>query len=867
MFKVTLKFWHLWWGITLAIAFTNTVQAQVVEDNTLSTEVNTENNRDFTVNAGEQKGNNLFHSFSEFSIPNNGSVLFNNALTIQNIITRVTGSSVSQINGLIQSNGTANLFLLNSNGIIFGEGARLDIGGSFIGTTAESLVFQDTTFSTKPNSEPLLTVNVPLGLQFGSNPGEIINRANFSVDNPAAPTGQSQIKLGLTTAPGKTLALLGKNITLDGGAITAPGGHIELGSVAENSWVTLDSTAGWKAGYSNVSQFGNLVLDNLASVDASGAGGGSINIYGQRLEVLNGSAITSNTFAAADGKDIAIQASEAVEIKGSDRSLQNLELGFASLGIFVPVSSQITTNTFGQGDGGKIEIKTAQLSVLDGGKIETQTIALTDDSRQQLGRGGDIVINTDASVELRGSKPLLSIADNAPELFQNLFAITPEAKDFVSFDRAVIVAQASSINAVSNNTGSSGDIEIATNQLKIEGGSSISNSPSPSSSGDGGEIRIKALESIEILGASNPGSQLVGLITANIFGEGDAGNVELSTDRLLLSNGGGITTGTLGSGNGGDIVLNAREIEISGTSGDGVLRSGFGSETFGEGNAGNLTVNTGSLNVTDQGQITVRGLSFGSPGNLTINAEDVELNNGKITAENAAAPTGGNIRLQIQNKLTLQQNSVISAQAFSDANGGNVDIDADFIIAFPQQNNDILANAVTGNGGNIKIKAQGIFGLQQRSPATNITNDLDASSQFGTEGIVAIAFPNFTATDGLFNLPSDFLDIDYLFQNNFCQVSRNSQFIVTGRGGIPLVPQQDLLSEHTWSDWRIVEEVNGTEEAVTETEAERVKKIALIQGWVTNAAGKVVLTAKPLAVTPRQPELTTPSCNQVKVKS
>ncbi len=62
---------------------TNLVRAQVIEDNTLSTEVTTENNRDFTVNAGEQRGNNLFHSFREFSVPSNGSVFFDNAVTIQ----------------------------------------------------------------------------------------------------------------------------------------------------------------------------------------------------------------------------------------------------------------------------------------------------------------------------------------------------------------------------------------------------------------------------------------------------------------------------------------------------------------------------------------------------------------------------------------------------------------------------------------------------------------------------------------------------------------------------------------------------------------------------------------------------------------
>ncbi|HEY9769148.1 MAG TPA: hypothetical protein V6C71_11740 [Coleofasciculaceae cyanobacterium] len=198
----------------------------------------------------------------------------------------------------------------------------------------------------------------------------------------------------------------------------------------------------------------------------------------------------------------------------------------------------------------------------------------------------------------------------------------------------------------------------------------------------------------------------------------------------------------------------------------------------------------------------------------------------------------------------------------SDRTNQNLDLDFAGLDIFVPLFSQITTNTFgQGDGGNIRVKAQGIFGLQQRSPSTNTTNDFDASSQFGTKGIVAIAFPNFTATDALFNLPADFLDINYLFKNNFCQVSRNSKFIVS-RGGIPLVPQQDLLSEHTWSDWRIVEEVDGVEnEAAESAQGVEVKKIALIQGWVTDAEGKVVLTAKPLAVTPRQPELNTPSCN------
>ncbi len=116
--------------------------AQITSDGSLNTTVSQSGNN-FTITNGSRVGNNLFHSFSQFSVPTKGSAFFNNASDIQNIFSRVTGGNISNIDGLIKANGSANLFLLNSAGILFGANAKLDIGGSFLGTTANSIKFAD----------------------------------------------------------------------------------------------------------------------------------------------------------------------------------------------------------------------------------------------------------------------------------------------------------------------------------------------------------------------------------------------------------------------------------------------------------------------------------------------------------------------------------------------------------------------------------------------------------------------------------------------------------------------------------------------------------------------------------------------------
>ena len=868
--------------------------AQVVSDGTVGTTVSGGPN--FTITNGTQVGGNLFHSFSQFSVPTGGAAIFNNALTVQNIFSRVTGGSVSNIDGLIQANGTANVFLLNPAGIVFGPNARLQIGGSFLGSTASSIRFADgTEFSaTNATGTPLLTINAPVGLNFGTNPGAI------QVNTPAASNSQ-----GLTIRPTQTIALIGGDLNFTGGRITANGGRIELGSVGANSQVTLNpNSQGWALDYTGVTGFQDIRLTQAARVSSNGTGGGNIQVQGRNITLLETSKIDSLTLGAANGGTLTVRATDTVEIESiptdvgnQTRLLTSVAPGATGKGgdliveagqrISVRKAGMIETLTFGQGNGGNIFLQAPEIEVRDFAQATfTTALVAAYSSPTATGNSGNLTINTrsflvDASIVStstfgNGNAGNLSINAEQVKLLNgaqvqsfttggrgNASTIVIRASDSVEIIGVTpFVVQPNGFpalsvpgkpafssllaNTVTRASGNGGTILIETGQLRLaQGGALITNT---TTSGQGGTIEIRATE-VEVSDAVVDFSGAISGIASVSAGlnSGNGGSIRITADRLRVLNGGSISTDTSSKGKAGDITLQVNQIDLQGISQPFEDRSQLPSRvtaaSTGTAAAGSVNLVSDRLSVQDGANITVSNTGGGDAGNLSVNANQIILKDGGSLRAEVAAGNQGNILLTARDYLLMRQQGLISTNATGTATGGNITINSPVIIGL--ENSDIVANAVEGAGGNIQITTQSLLGLQFR-PFLTPENDITASSQFGLSGTVIISTPEVNPNADVVELPSTLVDPTQQVGQG-CNTYKDSRFVATGRGGLPENPRQRLTGRSTWTDVREVSQTSNANESFSPQVIQ--PSVVEATGWRKIANGKVELFATGGSVT------------------
>ena len=630
--------------------------APIVPDATLpKNSIVTESGNRVTIDGGTNAGGNLFHSFQEFSVPSGGEAFFNNALTVENIIARVTGMGLTNIDGILGANGSANLFLLNPNGIVFGADAALNLGGSFFATTADRLFWEDgSEFSaTNPGTPPLLTINGTIGFKLGANPGSIVNQSRAQSSAIATGADGSETVTGLQVTPGQTIALVGGNINLEAGNLSAPEGRIELASI-RNSELRREG-----AGFSAVSSdflAGDIQLSQASIVDASGEGGGDIQVQGRRISVRDGSQIQSITIGGQPGGAVTVRAAELVEVEGNSPS----ELP----------PSGIVNQTIGTGTAGDVTIETGRLIVRDG---------IVSASSLGSGSGGNLAVRASDSVEVSAG-----LTDGFPRGLVN----------------------------VSLGAGNSGNLTVETGRLVVRDGAFVASGTR--GSGNGGNLTIRATDSVEAIGTSPDGLSLTAIQSAATQGSeeiqmrfgssvvtGNAGNLTIETARFIVRDGARVSTSTEGPGTGGNLTIRASEsIETSGISGDGRFPSGLLSDTSGSGAGGDLTLETGRLFLEEGAQISARTFEAGSGGNITVNAsESVQLVGtgfegfqiatgaalsgllnlsqlpGGIGTGNAGTGSSGDIAIDTP-ELIMGNGGLISTASFGDGAGGNLTVTA-----------------------------------------------------------------------------------------------------------------------------------------------------------------------------------------------
>ncbi|KAM3110391.1 two-partner secretion domain-containing protein [Phormidesmis sp. 146-33] len=850
---------------TLLVGISQSSLAQIVPDNTLGSEsstvapdVNIRGVISDRIEGGAIRGANLFHSFSQFNIGSGRGAYFANPAGIQNILSRVTGSNRSEILGRLGVLGDANLFLINPNGIIFGQNSSLDVRGSFLATTANAVRLGDSGLfsASQPSESNLLSIS-PSAFWFNAVAAQpIVNRSQAPslMDQP----NSAGLDPGLQVQTGRTLALVGGEVLLEGGRLTAAQGRIELGSVARVGQVSLtQSRNGFVLGYDSISNFGNIGLFNRAFVDASGAGGGDIQIRGARLDVAQGSNIWADTFGTQNGGALLIRTAETflsgdsvisadvtatgtggnLTIDTGRLSLQDggqisvstsadgnsgsLEITADVIELIDPPISQKSTGlliqTAGSGNAGDLRIDTGRLLMRDGALIVLGTGG--------AGKGGRLQITAAESIEILGGSRLnaqslgsgdaqdatistrrLSVRDGSQVSVSTFRGgkggrLQINATELIELSGATASRQTVSglfAQSEARGNGDAGDLTINTGRLILQGGAQVS--VGTRGAGKGGNLQINATDSVEVIGRSAD-ERFSSSLLAQSDGIGEAGNLRINTGRLIVRDGARVSVGTFGAGKGGNLEIKAESVELIGRPGDSQRISGLLAESASSGNAGNLTINAARLLVRDRANISSRSTGTGTAGDIDIITRDtLQANNGRIRTDSTQS-RGGAINVRA-GKVRLFDNSDITTNVNSGVeNGGNIVLKAGSILAFGDS--DILAFSQDGRGGNITLDTRAFFSENYRPapPGTNLltlnNNDrVDINATGVVSGIITIPDVSFIQ-NSLTELPDTQINTDTLLATS-CIVRRNQptqgSFTITGTGGLPQRPREAQAS-------------------------------------------------------------------------
>ena len=294
--------------------------------------------------------------------------------------------------------------------------------------------------------------------------------------------------------------------------------------------------------------------------------------------------------------------------------------------------------------------------------------------------------------------------------------------------------------------GNGGNITINSGDFSLRDGAQLA--ASTFGQGNAGNILINIKDAVTVSGTGQESGFSSGLFTfTDSNSQGKGGDITVNTNIFRISDGALLDARTRNDQKGGDITVNANVFEA--LNGGQLITT-----TSSNGRAGKISVNANDKviisgsdsnyddrinkfpdnvdNIDANSGLFVSSTGSGITGDIEVNSPKITLDNqGKLNAESASG-NGGNINVN-SDLLLLRRNSQISTNAGTEklgGDGGNININSKFIVAIPDENSDITANAFTGTGGNVEINSQGIFGIESRPKPTE-KNDITASSELG----------------------------------------------------------------------------------------------------------------------------------------
>jgi filamentous hemagglutinin family protein len=688
-----------------------------------------------------------------------------------NINARDTVSfDISRIYNVVQSPGVGNAGEINiTTGSLFVRGAGL------------------TSFSTGQGNSSTVNINARDTVSFFDGASVLTRVQSTGVGNAGdinITTGSFSLTRGQMSSNGLVLGIPG-NININAR---------DTVSLTQNAFLSASSVAPKDSGSVNIKAGDSVSIDGGSSIqtqlgrnlsltpeETDIGNAGDINITTGLFSLTNGSYLYSDTDGQGNAGSVNINARDRVSIDGEYSA--EIISGGRSIGTIYNTSSIFTRVFSGAvGQGGDVTITTGSLFLTNGGAVNTSTAG--------QGNAGRVTINARDSVQISGTAPTRT--DYPSQVFTS---VKPGAVgsagniDITALKLSLL--NGAQLAASTSGEGRAGNIRISADTVGLSSGGQLLTTTS--SSNRAGDITVNTPE-LQLSGATS------GLFTGTTSA-GDAGNLTIQPRGngqnvwVNLQSGAQISASTSGSGHGGLLTITAPE-SITLTGNGSVIAAGTG----GGGAGGNLTLRTGTLGIQNQAEVTVSSSGTGTAGNLFVDANRIFLDNqGRIRADTSGG--GGNINLRSR-LILLRNGSNITTDAIgSNIPGGNIGIDTRFLVAGKSEDSNISANSVDFRGGNVSINAYSIFGIQPRFQATPSSDITATGATSALSGTLNVTTAGIDPAAGLVELPTEFVDPSRLIAAG-CPANEGNSFIITGRGGLPPTPEQELDDDAEWEDRR-----------------------------------------------------------------